>query len=610
MTLHPQTEATFREAGTLLNAIAEAAERDPGKPAVYEPGKEPLTYGELIPFVDSIAHQLSSAGIRRNDRVCLVAPNGSEMAAAFLAVTAIASCAPLNPVYSLDEFKFYMSDIQAKALIVNADMPTFAAAAAQELGIPVIALREAAGNRAGIFELDTGANEDAPAFTYAGPGDVALVLHTSGTTGRPKIVPLTHTNLTCSVSNIIRSLSLEPQDRCLNVMPLFHVHGLIGVLLTSLVSGGSVVCTRRFDAAPFVAWLSDFSPTWYSAVPTMHQSLLQQMEKRNGPVPHSLRFIRSSSSALPPNVADKLEAAFDVPVVEAYSMTEAAHQMTVNPLIRGKQKRGSVGKAAYCEVAIMDGAGMLLATGETGEIVVRGKNVIAAYENNPRANESSFTGGWFRTGDQGFLDQEGYLVISGRTKEMINRGGEKIFPREVDELLLQFPGVTQAAAFALPHPTLGEDLAAVVVLDKGAAATEKEIRQFAAGRISSFKVPSKIFFVEDIPKGPTGKVQRVGMADKLASQIAAARPADEEPVAAATPLEEKLVQAWSEAFGLPGLSVGDDFFDLGGNSIQAMQIIARIREHFGVELNFSEFFAAPTLREMAEIIGLKMEGKP
>lgn len=598
---------TAEEVSTIWAAIVAAGKSNTNKPAIYEPGKACLKFGELIEFVEHIAHKLNILGIKRNDRVCLVAPNGAEMATAFLAVTAITSCAPLNANYSLAEFTFYLNDLQAKALIVPLGMETAAEQAAEQLGIRVIHMRKASCNVSGIFEIDIGTPKNEAVVEYAVPEDVALVLHTSGTTGRPKIVPLTQKNITVSVSNIINSLSLTSEDRSLNVMPLFHVHGLIGVLLTSLMSGGTVVCTRGFDTDQFMGWVSEFAPTWYSAVPTMHQAIAQQAEKLGELPPKSLRFIRSSSSALPPNVADKLEEILDVPIIEAYSMTEAAHQMTVNPLIRGKQKRGSAGKAAFCEVAIMDEQSNLLSNGQIGEIVVRGKNVVTAYENNLKANEDSFTNGWFRTGDQGYFDEEGYLFISGRTKEIINRGGEKIFPREVDELLLRYSGIRQVAAFAIPHPTLGEDLAAVVVMDKGKTATAKEIRQFAAKHIAAFKVPSQIFFAAEIPKGPTGKIQRVGLADKLADTIKAEKQSFAESTEPLTPLEQQVVQIWREVFELPALTLQDDYFNLGGTSIQAMQILNRLRNTFSVNIKFTEFFDAPTIGEIAEIVRIRIK---
>jgi acyl-CoA synthetase (AMP-forming)/AMP-acid ligase II len=345
---------------------------------------------------------------------------------------------------------------------------------------------------------------------------VALVLHTSGTTSRPKLVPLTHRNVCASAHHIAATLELSPMDRCLNVMPLFHIHGLMAAVLASLEAGGSVFCTPGFSALKFFSWLQEADPTWYTAVPTMHQAILARAERNPRILAAArLRFVRSSSSSLPPRVMAELEKTFRAPVIEAYGMTEAAHQMASNPLPPRPRKPGTVGVAAGPEVAVMDEEGRILPAGSPGEVVIRGPNVTPGYQANPGANATSFTHGWFRTGDQGVLDPDGYLTITGRLKEIINRGGEKISPREVDEVLLDHPAVQQAVAFAVPHPTLGEEVAAAVVLRDGARATEEELRAFASGRLAPFKVPRTLLFLEEIPKGPTGKLQRIGLAAKL-----------------------------------------------------------------------------------------------
>ena len=343
-----------------------------------------------------------------------------------------------------------------------------------------------------------------------------MVLHTSGTTSRPKIVPLSQKNVTASARHIKETLHLTPGDRCLNIMPLFHIHGLIAAVSASLAAGASVYCTPGFNALKFFAWIDEVKPSWYTAVPTMHQAILQRAPRNAEIIQRNrLRFIRSSSSSLPPQVLNELEAVFGAPVIEAYGMTEAAHQMASNPLPPAKHIAGSVGIAAGPEIAIMDEDGNLLERGATGEIVIRGPNVSSGYENNPKANEAGFTKGWFRTGDQGVLDGEGYLTITGRLKEIISRGGEKISPREVDEVLMDHPAVAQVVTFGLPHKMLGEEVGAAVVLREGMAASERELRDFCATRLADFKVPRKILFLPEIPKGATGKLQRIGLAEKL-----------------------------------------------------------------------------------------------
>jgi oxalate---CoA ligase len=342
------------------------------------------------------------------------------------------------------------------------------------------------------------------------------VLHTSGTTSRPKIVPLTARNITASAQNIAASLRLTAADRCLNVMPLFHIHGLIAATLSTISAGGSIVCTPGFNAMKFFGWMEEARPTWYTAVPTMHQAILTRAG-RNAEIikANPLRFVRSSSASLPVPVLKELEAVFGAPVIEAYGMTEASHQMASNQLPPGKRKPGAVGAAAGPEVAIMAEDGTILPQGATGEVVIRGENVTLGYKNNPKANAENWTNGWFRTGDQGVMDEDGFLTINGRLKEIINRGGEKVSPREVDDVLMEHPAVAQAVAFALPHDKLGEEVAAVIVLKEGQQADARAIRDFAAQSLAAFKVPREIIFMEEIPKGATGKLQRIGLAQKL-----------------------------------------------------------------------------------------------
>ena len=328
-------------------------------------------------------------------------------------------------------------------------------------------------------------------------------------------MPLAQANIWTSARNIASSLELSANDRALNVMPLFHIHGLIAGLCAPLSRGGSVFCTPGFNALKFFAEMEEAKPTWYTAVPTMHQALLTRAGRHKEVIARNpLRFVRSSSSSLPPTVIGELEAVFKCPVIEAYGMTEATHQMASNPL-RGVRKPGSVGLAAGPEIAIMDEAGRLLGPGEPGEVVIRGASVTAGYENNPKANAQAFVNGWFRTGDQGVIDADGYLSLTGRLKEIINRGGEKISPREVDEALMNHPAVLQAVTFALPHPMLGEDVGAAVVLREGASATEQDLHAFVSERLAAFKTPRKILFLAEIPKGATGKLQRIGLAQKL-----------------------------------------------------------------------------------------------
>jgi oxalate---CoA ligase len=501
---------------TMLAAGADAA------PALSAPGRPTLTHGALRELVSATLATLNAAGAGQNDRVAIVLDNGPEMAACFIACAAGTASAPLNPGYRADEFEFYLSDLNAKLLIVASDSSSPAVAVAEKLGVGLVDLVVDDGAPAGSFRLvprraSTPADSASSRRSgFSAPADIAMVLHTSGTTSRPKIVPLSVANLCASAANIGATLELQPSDRGLNIMPLFHIHGLIAGVLAPLSAGSSVYCTPGFSALKFFSWMDDARPTWYTAVPTMHQAIVGRARGnaeaiRNNP----LRFMRSSSSSMPPQVIRELEAAFGAPLIESYGMTEATHQMASNPLPPRTRKPGTVGVPAGPEVEIMGESGELLQAGETGEIVIRGANVTAGYENNPKANAEGFRDGWFRTGDQGVKDAEGYLSITGRLKEIINRGGEKVSPREVDEILMDHPAVAQVVTFGMPHPKLGEEVAAVVVLKPGGAATDRELQAFVSERAAEYKVPKKILFMDEIPKGATGKLQRIGLAAKL-----------------------------------------------------------------------------------------------
>jgi len=492
--------------------------------ALSSPGGRTLSFGALRSLISRTVETLAARGIGPNDRVAIVLDNGPEMAVAFLSVASGATAAPLNPRYRAEEFEFYLTDLKAKLLIVAQGRSSPAIDVAAKLGIPVCQLTAQPERGAGSFVLEFA---DQPAVRGGGgggggkpraatPDDAALVLHTSGTTSRPKIVPLLQRNLVASAGNICATLGFSADDRGLCIMPLFHIHGLMAGLLAPLSAGGQVCCPPGFDALKFFSWMAEARPTWYTGVPTMHQAILTRAGHNAEIVKaNPLRFVRSSSSALPTKVITEIESVFGAPVIESYGMTEASHQMTSNPLPPEPRKPGTVGPGGGPEVRVVDERGNPVSPGTPGEIVIRGPSVMRGYENNPTANAEAFVQGWFRTGDQGAMDADGYVTITGRLKEIIIRGGEKISPREVDEIIMAHPAVHQCVTFALPHEMLGEEVAAAVVLRPGAEASDKELRQFAAVRLADFKVPRKILIVQEIPVGATGKLQRIGLAKKL-----------------------------------------------------------------------------------------------
>ena len=473
---------------------------------------EKLSYGEFKIFNEKISRQLAATNIINSDRAAIVLPNGPLMASSFLSISSYMSAAPLNPSYKQEEFEFYLDDLKPKFLLVEPNSKSLAVIAAKNLNIPVFEMKISDNQPLGTFELfDKETN-------YKNPNDYdeALVLHTSGTTSRPKIVPLSNLNIFTSAVNISKSLKLTADDHCLNIMPLFHIHGLIAVLSASAKVGASVCASDGFNALKFLDLAETQNITWYSGVPTMHQAILLRAQKNSDKAKKlNLRFIRSSSASLPPAIFEQLNDIFQTPVIEAYGMTEATHQMASNPLPPAIQKPGLVGMPAGPEICIMNDKNEKLPKGEIGEICIKGDNVTNGYENNPEANKQSFVNDWFRTGDEGFFDEDGYLKISGRLKEIINKGGEKISPLEVDNILMDFLPIDQALCFGYKDKMLGEDIAVAIKLKENKSCTEDDIKSYANEKLAKFKIPKKIFIVEDIPKGATGKLQRIGLAKKF-----------------------------------------------------------------------------------------------
>ena len=469
-----------------------------------------VSYGALRDQVEDVASALAAAGVGRGDRVGIALPNGLPMIVAFLAASVAGTAAPLNPAYKEDEFRFFLEDTSARVLLLPPDGATQARRAAGGR-VPVLTVEMSAAGTVSLSRRSGHGSLAAP-----GVDDVALILHTSGSTGRPKRVPLAHAHLSISAGNVARTYALGPEDVSLCVMPLFHVHGLVASTLATLATGGMVVVPGKFSPLSFWRVARDYGVTWFSAVPTLHQLLLARAAHSSGKpeAARRLRFIRSCSASLPPQVMRDLEAAFGAPVLEAYGMTEAAHQLASNPLPPAARKAGSVGPGTGVGISILDASGRHVDPGTRGEVVIRGPNVIGGYENNPEANAASFVDGWFRTGDQGFLDADGYLTLVGRLKELIIRGGEKVSPREIDEMLLTHPAVAEAVCFGVAHPTWGEEVAAAVVLR--APATEADLLAYCRKHLADYKRPKQIHITETIPRTATGKIQRRIVAEAYA----------------------------------------------------------------------------------------------
>ncbi len=473
--------------------------------AITSKDNPPLYYKDLKKLISNISGQLSENKITNKDRAAIVLPNGPYMATSFLAVSSYMSAAPLNPNYKSEEFEFYLQDLKPKIVIVDSDSKNPVVDVAKKVGIPLVEIKIKKNSPSGLFDLFDKQSK----YNLPEENDEALVLHTSGTTSKPKIVPLSNINIYSSSLNISSSLKLTNNDHCLNIMPLFHIHGLIAVLTSSMKVGASVCTSEGFNALKFLEFAQSEKITWYSGVPTMHQTILIRTDKNLEAAKNlKLRFVRSSSASLPPTVFEKLNKVFDCPVIEAYGMTEATHQMTSNPLPPKLQKPGFVGIPAGPKVCIMNDNNEILKQGEEGEVCIKGANVTLGYENNPEANKNSFSNGWFRTGDQGYFDKDGYLKISGRLKEIINKGGEKISPLEIDNILMNHPSIEQAVCFGYNDKMLGEDIATAIIVKEGKKCSEDDVKNYSKEKLAKFKIPKKIFFVNEIPKGATGKLQR------------------------------------------------------------------------------------------------------
>jgi oxalate---CoA ligase len=500
-----------RPAGESLNAILD--HHDPATPAMIVPEDgEVLSYGQLADRVGQFARCLASAGVRRGDRVAFALPNGPDVVQVLLAITALgAAAAPLNPAYTESEYAFYLADIAPRLLLLPDTSPAAAAAAAAACQVTVLTMRGRAGEPAVLL---AGGSELVPQdeFEPGQPDDVGVVLHTSGTTSRPKQVPLAQRNLMASTRTITAHYALGPSDVSFCVMPLFHVHGLVASAFAALAGGGSVIVPRRFTPRGFWPQARDHGATWLSAGPTLHQMILDRADEA-GP-PATLRFARSCSSALSPALMERAERGYGVPMLEAYGMTEASHQMASNPLPPAARIPGSVGVPTGTEIGIADKAGRLLPEGSPGEVVIRGPGVMGGYANNSAATADAFFGDWFRTGDRGVL-KDGYLYLEGRLKEMILRGGENISPAEVEQALLSHPAVRDAVCFGVPDDKYGELVSAAVTLT--GAVEPKELAEHCGERLASFKVPASIHVLDQIPRTATGKIQRRRVAEYVAT---------------------------------------------------------------------------------------------
>lgn len=580
-----------RAAHERLESLAMAA---PGAPAIVVPEREPLDRRGLVRQIRAVAADLRRAGIGRGDVVVLAMPDSPVAATAFLGVSAVAAAAPLNPEYRAAEFEFYFRQLAPSGVVVPAGTGGAARDVAGSMGIRVLEAVVDPADTPGVFAI-AGLDEGGDlALEPPGPDDVALVLHTSGTTALPKRVPLTHANLAVAVDQVASTLGLRADDRCLAVMPMFHVGGLVDTLAAPLVAGGAIIGARGYSVEAFYGALDRGAPTWTQLAPPMLAEVLDHADRHAGVVARrGLRFVRSVSAPLSRPALERFERRFGVPVVEIYGMTETTGVITSNPFPHGERKPGSVGVSAGPRISIVDIDGREVARGSIGEVRVRGGSVMRGYGDAGDAPGLGLTDGWLATGDAGYFDEDGYLFLVGRYKEMINRGGEKVLPREIDEAIAGHPAVADAAAFGVPHPTLGEDVAMAVVAKPGATIDRAGIVSYLLRRLAHFKVPRTIHVVEAIPRLASGKVQRRRLADELGPGVAipAARSVYAPP---ATPVAATIARLWEIVLRVDRIGADDDFFALGGDSLTAASFIARFEAAGGVTLPVSAIFDAPT----------------
>jgi acyl-CoA synthetase (AMP-forming)/AMP-acid ligase II/thioesterase domain-containing protein len=580
-----------------LQDLARWADEKAHAPAVVGAGVPAVTFQVLVKRIAAVAQVLRAAGVRPGDVVAVAMPVGPDFLATLLGALEVAAGAPLDWQLTEAEFRSRLTLLKACVLLVSSSTDGYAAVVAHSLGIPVVELDSDTDGTLAVARRPMRAQENC-----------AMVMQTSGTTGEPKLVPLTHTNLRAMCASVQNGLAIHAEDRYMSIMPLHHVLGFV-CALGQLTAGGTVACTG-FDALMFRAWIEELNPTWYAAGPVLQRAILEIAKQDPGPFRKSrLRFVRCGSGAGSPALLNDLERVLQVDVIDGYGLTEVGCAANTPPGL--PRKTGSVGRAIGPEIAIMHARGDLLPTGSEGEIVLRGDAVMEGYLDAEEANREVFLHGWFRTGDLGRMDREGDLFITGRIKEVINRGGETISPVEIDHAMAEHPGIARAASFAVPHPTLGDDIVAAVVLRPGARAVASQIRNFLAERLSRSKVPGRIWFVESIPLNANGKPLR----NALRTQFQTGAQAQESPESPAPEdestalLRHRVGAVWMRVLNTDMPGSEDNFFAMGGDSLSAARLFALL----GSELQIDEappdlaaFLDSPTFFHLVQVVAKRM----
>ncbi len=583
----------------------------PDSVALYSPDKKEISFGDLSTLIKSNISSLKNHGCDDSDRIAIAISDGIEMASVCLSVMYFSTCVPLNTNLTKPEYDELLTILRIGILITDKNEAHPIVKAASQLSIPIIKLVIKDPLLAGSYSFEKISgdhNKNSSNKNLRTEKDSALILLTSGSTSKPKIVPITYKNINASTNNLVKSLKLTSQDICLNMMPMFHVGALIDLLIAPLSVGGSVICTSSISSDIFFNSLNKFSPSWYQGVPTMIRNIIDCISDNPSKIDnHSLRFIRSVSSPLDQQLKQRCEQYFNIPVIEIYGMTETTGLITSNPLPPAIRKAESVGTSVGTDVLIIDEAGNPANPGYKGEILVRGKNVTNGYEGLPDNKHSYFIDDWFRTGDQGYLDEEGYLYITGRIKEIINRGGEKISPKEIDDVILTHPKVHEAACFSISHHSLGEDIAIAIVINKDQKLNQKELIDYLKPRLAEFKIPRKIYFIDALPKGTTGKTLRKSLSEKYSDNNRDKINRLANPVN--SPMITRLIKLWENILKVSPIQIDDNFFDLGGDSLKAATFISEFEKQSGLHIEISALLEAQTIYEFSNYLENKRQCK-
>ncbi len=577
---------------TVRSLLAHSIDRSPGAEAIVAPGRPSLSYAELGRQLDRDHAFLRGAGFGAGARIGVAMPGGAEALAVTAAVARSAACAPLDPDLGVDFLASLMATMRLDAVVVPAGSSSNAASAARRTGVALIRLSTAADGAAGSHALSAEPGRPAASADMPGADDLAFLWHTSGTTGTPKVVPFEQWRVCFDARKRAARRRFDGADRCLVASTMSSAATARVCLLSNLAAGATIIATGDLSAEGLLRSIESLAPTYFLAAPALHRRLLELIGKQGRPPRHRLRVLYSSFAEQSPQLCADLEAALGVPVTVSYGMTELGG-IAETPLPPETAPPGSVGRPVL-ELVIAGDDGAFLGAGQAGEVWVRGPEVLAAYESPPGANGEAFRDGWFRTGDCGYLDERGFLFLTGRIKDVINRGGVKISPSEVELLLASHPAVREAAVFARRHATLGEDACAAVVFEPGRAVGEAELRRFVRQRLSAARTPTRIVAAATLPRNTAGKLQRTELA---AFGEALLRQSRQPPRDAC---EEQIARIFGELLQVDDIGRADLFFDRGGDSLRAVEVLERIKEQFGVSLSMDTLLDDPSVAGLAK----------